>query len=424
MPDHKYITERIERQTNIKGTFKGKFVGHLDPDASDSRHERFFDIEIVDGDIYTSPANLFKWSDQVDLSDFSDASSFTVNRMDGMRITLQCVDNTEKYFKIKLKELKLIHCKLSRQTYVGNDVYGLLEGDVLSYVLHRDTYVNELGKTEFDLEKEESRKPVKPVGADRVKQPEKQDLPEPVKAWSRDRRRRGSAFFRSSFYGKFFSKASVASLLIVALLTGVYRIFTKSPLTGTVAQRAAKTDQLPAKIMKQRKDSFDSYFESAKTCLLHRNNKEAITHFEKAAEFASEDEVSLVNNETNALYASLAHELEKESKYKQAAEVYSTLVNSNVSDPAYLYSRAMCYIKIGDKREAIADLRKALELGDKPSQLLYDQLNPLKKRLAYTVVRCRDGTVSSSQSRRGTCSSHGGVKDWEEEVYEEYREFN
>jgi hypothetical protein len=27
-------------------------------------------------------------------------------------------------------------------------------------------------------------------------------------------------------------------------------------------------------------------------------------------------------------------------------------------------------------------------------------------------ARCWDGTYSFSQSRRGTCSHHGGVKDW------------
>jgi hypothetical protein len=29
-----------------------------------------------------------------------------------------------------------------------------------------------------------------------------------------------------------------------------------------------------------------------------------------------------------------------------------------------------------------------------------------------TTARCRDGTYSFSQSRRGTCSHHGGVAPW------------
>lgn len=28
------------------------------------------------------------------------------------------------------------------------------------------------------------------------------------------------------------------------------------------------------------------------------------------------------------------------------------------------------------------------------------------------TARCKDGTYSFSQSRRGTCSHHGGVSDW------------
>jgi hypothetical protein len=31
---------------------------------------------------------------------------------------------------------------------------------------------------------------------------------------------------------------------------------------------------------------------------------------------------------------------------------------------------------------------------------------------AGATVRCRDGTYSFSQSRRGTCSHHGGVAVW------------
>jgi hypothetical protein len=31
---------------------------------------------------------------------------------------------------------------------------------------------------------------------------------------------------------------------------------------------------------------------------------------------------------------------------------------------------------------------------------------------AGATARCRDGTYSYSQSRRGTCSGHGGVASW------------
>ncbi len=31
---------------------------------------------------------------------------------------------------------------------------------------------------------------------------------------------------------------------------------------------------------------------------------------------------------------------------------------------------------------------------------------------AGATARCRDGTYSFSQSRRGTCSYHGGVRTW------------
>jgi hypothetical protein len=64
MLKHRYISERFDRKTYIKGIFKGKFQGQLDVDKSDAKHERFFDLEILEGDLFTSQDNLLKWTNE------------------------------------------------------------------------------------------------------------------------------------------------------------------------------------------------------------------------------------------------------------------------------------------------------------------------------------------------------------------------
>ena len=45
-------TKSLERKTFIKGKFKGKFIGTLDVINSDLIHEYFYDIEILEAEIF------------------------------------------------------------------------------------------------------------------------------------------------------------------------------------------------------------------------------------------------------------------------------------------------------------------------------------------------------------------------------------
>jgi hypothetical protein len=55
------------------------------------------------------------------------------------------------------------------------------------------------------------------------------------------------------------------------------------------------------------------------------------------------------------------------------------------------------------------------ETNPKPSATIYESktLKETKKtNPSGASARCRDGTLSYSQNRRGTCSHHGGVAEW------------
>src|SRR5690606_41486298 len=92
------------------------------------------------------------------------------------------------------------------------------------------------------------------------------------------------------------------------------------------------------------------------------------------------------------------------------------------SNDELLYSRALCYSKSGQTADAVRDCRKAMKLGNKEANKLHEKINPIKKRIAYYVTRCCDGTTSNAKGR-GACSHHGGVCNWNEPVYEEYRKY-
>ena len=45
------------------------------------------------------------------------------------------------------------------------------------------------------------------------------------------------------------------------------------------------------------------------------------------------------------------------------------------------------------------------------SVLIYTQYSA-KDRFIGATAECRDGSYSASKKRAGTCSGHGGVKEW------------
>ncbi|MBO9586388.1 MAG: hypothetical protein J7574_19665 [Flavobacterium sp.] len=118
----------------------------------------------------------------------------------------------------------------------------------------------------------------------------------------------------------------------------------------------------------------------------------------------------------------VALDLINSGEYRRAIPFLDTLIDNNGNDAGLRVKRAICYSKTGNLKEAVSDSKTAIGLGDKDAEKLYNKINPLKKRIAYYVTRCCDGTTSNSTGR-GTCSHHGGVCNWSEPVYEEYRKY-
>jgi len=470
MHKHEYIVERLDRRTYIKGVFRGKFVGQSDPSKSQSRYERYFDLEITDGDIFTTLDNLKKWPQGGEFAEFEKVSVFPTTLPAQIRVTLQYLDGSIKHFKVKLREIKLLNCRLFNQMHKGTEVYGELEGYISGYLLHNDTVINEIaeelapeGFIPHEIKNYEPDNNIKITGENKKSDnsirtepiPEKQKsgclpifaplfgffllavllivfrhwfvivlflvfamaLIAPFYRWLK-----GIFSFK---HGKHLAVAFVVIfyLLIGLIVASLYQNkLNKDKASGIIAEKRKQQELNKQQKDIQYRDSFNHYYNTAKKLLGQKKKKDALEVFAKASVYAGEDEKNALNNETTQIYHSLAEELYKNGEYSQAIEVYSTLVRNNPEQTNNFYQRARCYIELGKVREAVSDLKEAIDRGDKSAQLLHEKINPLKRRVAYYVTRCCDGTTSDAKGR-GACSHHGGVCDWNEPVYEEYREY-
>lgn len=172
-----------------------------------------------------------------------------------------------------------------------------------------------------------------------------------------------------------------------------------------------------------RNDSLIFYIDLTSKLTDKHKTDQALKQLKKANIFADlpEDKVKIEFERNNISFVK-AFDFVKSEKYKSALPILDTLISKDQSRSDLFYNRALCYSKTGKIKEAVVDCLKAMQLGDKKADKLYNKINPIKRRIAYYVTRCCDGSTSGSTGR-GTCSHHGGVCNWSEPVYEEYRKY-
>lgn len=173
----------------------------------------------------------------------------------------------------------------------------------------------------------------------------------------------------------------------------------------------------------QRKDSLNFYLQSAATLEKSLKVDEALSKINYASNFSpTETEKSEISNAKNHVLALKIFALVKQGKYQAAIPELSNFLSADPSNSHLLYNRAICYSKTGKIQEAVNDLKPLLQSGNEEANKLHKKINPLRKRVSYYVTRCWDGSTSNSKGS-GACSHHGGVKNWNEPVYEEYRKY-
>ncbi|SFF03038.1 hypothetical protein [Spirosoma endophyticum] len=238
--------------------------------------------------------------------------------------------------------------------------------------------------------------------------------------WGRHRVEKGLRFYFTSSL-----KAGVLGLLAVAsVVTGqqyrqqVAKTAEALRLEGIEKQRIEQEANRQHMI---RLDSLRSYLTLADASLKKGAYIKSINLYSQSLRFASES--NGVDN--HHIWTGLAESYVRTRQYQQAIKQYDKLIAERSSDPEYQYKRALCYQKIGRKIEAISDLNDASLAGYKPATRLYNQLNPLLRRVLYYQTVCCDGSDSPSNAKgSGACSHHGGVCNWNKPIYKTYRKYD
>jgi len=136
----------------------------------------------------------------------------------------------------------------------------------------------------------------------------------------------------------------------------------------------------------------------------------------------SQKELDSAKKLRKAVSRRFAKSLLQKGKSREALDIYNSLLAQYSGDADLLYDRASYYLKIGKMKLAVHDLSSSMEAGNNLAGKMYNKVNPIKRKVAYYVTRCCDGTTSSATGR-GACSWHGGVCNWNDPVYEEYRKY-
>ncbi len=151
--------------------------------------------------------------------------------------------------------------------------------------------------------------------------------------------------------------------------------------------------------------------------------KDALIKLDTASMYALKDhEKRTINESRTSIFSLQISDLIKSNNYKDALSKLQNIIPENATNSDLLYKRALCYYKTGKTEDAILELKELVKSGHEEASRLYDKVNPIKKRIVGYVTRCCDGSTSHATGR-GACSHHGGVCNWSDPIYEEYRKY-
>ena len=139
MPKYETIENHIERRTYIQGKFKGKFIGYFEPIKSDFKHENFYDLEVISGEIKTTKkkSNIRHW-ETGEPEKFQNIQKFLTKLPENLPLEITYENGETKTYNVNLNDKKLSNYKLSSQVYENNKVFGDISGSISGYLKHFD----------------------------------------------------------------------------------------------------------------------------------------------------------------------------------------------------------------------------------------------------------------------------------------------
>ncbi len=166
---------------------------------------------------------------------------------------------------------------------------------------------------------------------------------------------------------------------------------------------------------KNRVDSLEILIAKADSNFENGQFSSAISFLTASLDYAKEDEKTAILNKRASYNL-------KGKNFEEALLDFSFLIEKGIDKADNLYYSALCYEGLNNRKSAVKKLKQAIFLGQEDAAKLHDKINPIRKRFSHYVTRCCDGTTSSAKGR-GACSHHGGVCNWKDPIYQEYRKY-
>ncbi|GAB4022732.1 hypothetical protein GCM10028808_71110 [Spirosoma migulaei] len=223
----------------------------------------------------------------------------------------------------------------------------------------------------------------------------------------------------------FWLKTGILSVLALSSsLTGHQysnRLEAERETERLVAVAKKKAEEAAFRQRTLRLDSLHTYLTKADASIRKGTYAKAIGLYKQSLQLATDTNAT----EQHQAHIGLAIGYFQSKQYQLALQAYDQLVSTTSNDTEFRYKRALCYQRLGQKTDALADLYKASKDGYAPATKLYNQLNPELRRILYYQTVCCDGSYSPSNAKgRGACSHHGGVCNWDKPIYETYRKYD
>ncbi|MFN8142791.1 MAG: hypothetical protein U0073_00080 [Bacteroidia bacterium] len=155
MPEFKTIKDYIERRTYLKGKFYGKFIGTLDKRKSDIKHENYYDLEVLSGELSVQYSDFRIWKEGDEFEEFVEVEEFLTRIPGTLPCTILYVNGETRHFNIHLNEPKLSNYYLSNQHYEGERIFGDIVGDISGYLKHYD-----VEEREIEIDEEQDSKEI------------------------------------------------------------------------------------------------------------------------------------------------------------------------------------------------------------------------------------------------------------------------
>lgn len=230
---------------------------------------------------------------------------------------------------------------------------------------------------------------------------------------------------------RFQLTSKVKTLFVIILFVGSLPLAKAYIAADQEAIRLAEIEErekaaLEAERVRQeqsRKNKFQTFIEATISLQEEKNFEQASSALDSAAVIASNASDTLdILKIKKSIKLDEANELFKKKKYQAALPLYTQLTDEFPDNKELLYNRAVCHQKLGEIQAAVHDLQSAISLGNTEAEVLYEKINPVRRKVIGHVTRCCDGTTSSATGQ-GACSWHGGVCNWNEPIYEQYRKY-